>query len=319
MTTESDFIHNLKSKYALGRVGDDCAVLPKDGSTDLLLTADMLIEDIDFRLAWTKPEYLGHKSLAVSLSDVAAMGGDPRWAMISIGVPAGLWETDFVDRFYSGWFDLARTFGVELVGGDISRSPERLVIDSIAGGEVPSGKAIMRSGAKAGDAVFVTGRLGAAAGGLELLERGFTIDPELPDLTADLLLRQLQPLPQLLIAKQLQLLGVVTSMVDISDGLSSDLQHLCDQSGTGVSILAECIPIATELGNFFHSDDSRAMALHGGEDFELLFTTNERHASALDSFPVTRIGTVTGDAGSVELISRGETTTLAPQGYQHFR
>ncbi|HVF47459.1 MAG TPA: thiamine-phosphate kinase [Pyrinomonadaceae bacterium] len=318
MSSEFDFIYHLRSKYAVPRIGDDCAVLPKNDATDLLLTADMLIEDIDFRLDWTEPEYLGHKSLAVSLSDIAAMGGKPVWAMVSIGVPASLWETDFLDRFYTGWFDLARTFGVELVGGDISRSPERLFIDSIAGGEVPSGKSLMRSGAKAGDAVFVTGRLGAAAGGLKLLERGFIIDPELPDLTRDLLSKQLQPQPQVMLANRLQTLGIVASMIDVSDGLSSDLRHLCDQSGTGASIFAERIPVSTELGSFFHSDDCREMALHGGEDFELLFTIDESNATALDSLPVTRIGEMTADAGSILLISAGQRKILEPRGYQHF-
>src|SRR5688500_12282850 len=125
MVNEFEFIQNIKSKFRLKHVGDDCAVLPKDDSIDSLLTADLLIEDIDFRLEWTTPEFLGHKALAVSLSDIAAMGGSPKWSMLSLGVSEKLWKSDFLDRFYNGWFELAAQYDVELVGGDISRSPDK--------------------------------------------------------------------------------------------------------------------------------------------------------------------------------------------------
>jgi len=277
MLNEFEFIDSLRSKYHLSKIGDDCAVLPKDGESDLLLTADMLVEDIDFRLEWTTPEFLGHKALAVSLSDIAAMGGKPVWAMLSLGVPENIWQTDFVERFYEGWFALAREFDVELVGGDISRSPEKLVVDSVVGGEVPAGQAILRSGAEVGDVIFVTDTLGGAAGGLKLLERGFLILDELPDLTANMLLRQLKPMPQIIATKRLRKQGVVTSMIDVSDGLSSDLHHLCRQSGVGARIAADRLPVEPDLGNYFHSDDSFQMALNGGEDFALLFTANQKN------------------------------------------
>src|SRR5205085_65830 len=139
MTSEFEFIDRMKSKYGLTRIGDDCAVLPKDDLTDTVITADMLVEDIDFRLDWATPGQIGLKALAVSLSDIAAMGGDPKWAMLSVGVSEKLWKTDFLDLFYSGWHALAAQFGVELIGGDVSRTPEHIVIDSIVGGEVPNG------------------------------------------------------------------------------------------------------------------------------------------------------------------------------------
>ncbi|MBK8304754.1 MAG: hypothetical protein IPK98_15660 [Chloracidobacterium sp.] len=153
----------------------------------------MLVEDIDFRLDWTTPEFLGHKALAVSLSDIAAMGGTPNWAMLTIGIPESLWNTDFIDRFYDGWFALAAEFDVELVGGDVSKVPDKLVIDSIVGGECSKGKAILRSTAEPGDAIFVTGTLGGAAGGLRLLEDGVRFDDLLPIEQRDLILKQLQP------------------------------------------------------------------------------------------------------------------------------
>src|SRR5436190_1700034 len=164
MKSEFEFINDLKSRFSLDKVGDDCAVLPKDDKTDLLVTADLLIEDIDFRLEWTTPEFLGHKALAVSLSDIAAMSGTPKWALLSIGVAENLWKTDFLDRFYAGWHKLAAKYELELVGGDISRSHDKLVIDSIVGGEVQHGKAILRSGAKPGDGIYISGTLGGAAG-----------------------------------------------------------------------------------------------------------------------------------------------------------
>ena len=163
MPTEFQFIENLKIKYSLPKIGDDCAVLPKDSRTDLVITTDLLVEDIDFRLDWSKPEFIGHKALAVSLSDVAAMGAKPVWSMVSIGVPEHIWKSDFVDEFYLGYMNLAKLYGVELVGGDISKTPDKIVIDSIAAGEVEKGKAILRSGAKVGDLIFVTGELGGAA------------------------------------------------------------------------------------------------------------------------------------------------------------
>ena len=148
MRSEFDFIQNIKQEYGLEHVGDDCAVLPKDSETDMVVTADMLVEDIDFRLEWTTPEALGHKALAVSLSDVAAMGAEPKWAMLSLGVPEQLWSSSFLDQFYEGWHTLAERYGVELIGGDVSRVPSKLVIDSVVGGETPKGRAIRRSGAR---------------------------------------------------------------------------------------------------------------------------------------------------------------------------
>ena len=315
MRSEFQFIDDLKSKYSLEKVGDDCAVLPKDDKTDLLVTADLLAEDIDFRLEWTIPEFLGHKALAVSLSDIAAMGGSPKWALMSLGVPEGLWNTDFLDRFYDGWHKLARKYDVELVGGDVSRSPDKLIIDSIAGGEVVKNRALLRSTAKPGDLIYVTDTLGGAAGGLKLLERGFAYDSGSPDHTSDLLLRQLHPEPYLLSAKRLSELDIVTAMIDISDGLSSDLGHICRASGVGGVIDAEVLPLHGDLRHHFPAEQCLDMALNGGEDYQLLYTVSAKDA---DRASGTRIGEIIPKKGEVDIILKGSRQELPAGGFEHF-
>ncbi len=318
MLSEFEFIGNIKSKYGLGKIGDDCAVLPKNSETDLLLTADMLVEDIDFLLDWTTPEFLGHKALAVSLSDIASMGGTPKWAMLSIAVAENLWKTDFLDRFYAGWFALANEHGVELIGGDVSRSPDKLVIDSTVCGEVAKGKAILRSTAKPGDAIFVSGTLGGAAGGLKLLENGYGHGKHTSDFLQNLILKQLKPQPQTGLAKLLHTHGIATAMIDVSDGLSSDLFHLCKQSYVGAKIYAEKVPINEGLVRHFPTIECLQMALDGGEDFELLFTVDEKDISLLNSPAVTLIGEITANIDIIELTDEGTSSILKPGGYRHF-
>jgi thiamine-monophosphate kinase len=330
MTSEFEFITNLKNKsskfpQSIIRVGigDDCAVLAKDAKTDLVITTDLLVEDVDFRLDWTKPEFLGHKALAVSLSDVGAMGAKPVWAMLSIGVPESVWNTGFVDEFYKGWFALAKKFNVELIGGDVSRTPGKIVIDSIAAGETRKGKAVLRSGAKAGDLIFVTGALGGAARGLELLEKGEKVKKGAKNFVQNLLLRQLKPNPQVEIGQILGAKNLATAMIDLSDGISSDLKHLCRASKVGAKIFAEKVPFDKNLEAVTKSFQEKLnCALNGGEDFELLFTVSRkkkfRLEKELQNFPFSCIGEVTANAEIIELIKDVETTVLEPKGFRHF-
>src|SRR6267142_5737847 len=153
-------------------IGDDAAVLKSFTGTDVVICTDLLVEDIDFRRDTTRPNQLGHKALAVSLSDIAAMGARPRWALVSIGVPNSIWDSGFVDQFYEGFFQLADRFSVKLIGGDLSRTPEKIVVNSIAIGECLLEREVFRSGANPGDQIYVTGFLGDAAAGLRLIERG---------------------------------------------------------------------------------------------------------------------------------------------------
>lgn len=316
MKSEFQFIRHIKDKFSLRYTGDDCAVLPKDKDMDLLITADLLMEDVDFRMEWATPVDIGHKSLAVSLSDIAAMGGTPTFAMLTLGVPEHLWNSDFLDEFYSGWHSLAQKYGVELVGGDVSAS-ENLVIDSIVLGEVPANKAILRSGAKAGDAIFVSGTLGAAAGGLKLLE---SIDgtKKSEDLAGKMIAKQLRPEPQVALGKLLQQLGFITALIDVSDGLSSDLAHICDASGVGAEIDAASLPIERSLVNFFDDAERTELALHGGEDFELLFTVPPKHVDAIDRSNATHIGYITENVGKVEILVDEKKVELTPAGFSHF-
>ena len=318
MRSEFDFIYHIKKSYGLDRVGDDCAVLPKSDQADLLITADMLVEDVDFRLGWTTPEFLGHKALAVSLSDIAAMGGRPTFAMLSIGVPERLWNGEFLDTFYTGWHCLAREFGVELVGGDVSRVPDKLVIDSIVLGEAGRGRAIPRSGAKPGDKIYVSGRLGGAAGGLFLLESGNRHGQELNPVEQGLIDRQLRPRPRLDISHAIAKVGA-SAMIDLSDGLSSDLAHICESSGVGARIFFDRLPIDDRLAPVFDSDDRRLhFALDGGEDFELLFTLDAEKILPVGSGDLTCIGEITANSGKIELIRDGVASEIKPKGFQHF-
>jgi len=320
---EFGFLENLKKHFKFGKIGDDCAVLASGPEHDLLLTADLLVEDVDFRIGWTSPESLGHKAVAVSLSDIAAMGGEPAWSLISIAARAKLFENGFFERFYIGAKQIADRFGVEIVGGDLSETSGPITIDSIAAGKCPKDGAVLRSGARPGDLVWVSGPLGGAAAGLLLLESGGK--PGIGSSAAkDLADKQLQPTPQVMLGKILQTRLLATSMIDLSDGLSSDLGHICDESGTGARIESSAIPVdpsladlEEELGSAWPYS-SLSLALNGGEDFELLFTAAREHSNELESLGCVRIGEITDSAGSMTLIENGSERPLERRGFRHF-
>ncbi len=318
MRSEFDFIQNIKKKYGLNKVGDDCAVLPKDAKTDMVITADMLVEDIDFRLDWTTPELIGAKALAISLSDIAAMGAKPVFALISLGLPKAVWETDFNDKFYKGFLTVARHYNVEMIGGDLSRTPDKIVIDSTVIGNIAKGKAILRSGAKPGDSIYVTGELGGASAGLMLLESGCRYSTS-NDRKKQLITRQLRPIPQIKTGEQLSALGLATAMIDLSDGVSSDLLHICTMSGVGARIYCENLPYDRNLDELsFNSAQQAGLALNGGEDFELLFTGDEKQISNANLPGITRIGEITANVGIIEVVDQKGVSFLQPKGFRHF-
>lgn len=310
-------------------IGDDAASLAQKAGRETLITTDLLVEDVDFRLSTTTPRALGHKALAVSLSDIAAMGARPLWALVSAGVPPKVWASGFLEQFYEGFFALAEAHGVVLVGGDLSSTPERIVIDSIVLGETKRGRSVMRAGARVGDQIFVTGSLGGAAAGLRLLEAGARL-PRTPPKTArtrareQLLLRQLSPAPRVAWGRLLGERRLATAMIDVSDGLSSDLAHLCRASGVGARIEAALLPVDPAIERAgIDAREALPLALDGGEDFELLFTVGRRNASKLpaevEGVGLTRIGEVTAEAGRVRLLVEGRAQTLRPGGFEHFR
>ncbi|HEX8499648.1 MAG TPA: thiamine-phosphate kinase [Pyrinomonadaceae bacterium] len=348
---EFDFIERLRrrelsrstedkhSALLLG-IGDDAALLSPRAGFDTVITADMLVEGVDFRLepGWSSPRDLGHKALAVSLSDVAAMGARPRFCLLSIGVPRALWRGGFAEEFYGGVRGLARRHGVRIVGGDTSGTPGGVVVDSVVLGEVRRGRALARGGARAGDQIFVTGTLGGAAAGLKILEnfRAGNRPPSarrfLPASSAKntltraargLVLRQTRPLPRVEWGALLGEGRLASALIDLSDGLSSDLAHVCRASGVGARVEAPLLPLDPRLrAAGFGADEALALALDGGEDFELLFTVGPRKASLLPrevaGVRITRVGEVTAERGKVRLVGDGRARLLRPGGFEHF-
>src|SRR5215213_2458477 len=334
--SEFDFINSLRqrarsltSQSLVAGIGDDAAVFRSPPGKETVITADLLVEDIDFRRTTTPPYLLGHKALAVSLSDIAAMGARPLWSIVSIGVPDDVWQTDFVERLYDGLLALANRYGVELIGGDTSRTPDNIVIDSTVIGECAAGMSVMRSGAKPGEQVFVTGSLGAAAAGLRLIERGAHLaEQNLGDEDSQkldhILLRQLRPEPRVGWGMVLGEERLATSMIDLSDGLSSDLNHLCEASGVGALIDSALLPVDDRVQELCgrRALDPLQLALHGGEDFELLFTVKPEKAARLprkvDGVEITRIGTIQSSSEGVKISEASRTWELKPGGWRHF-
>lgn len=333
--TEFDFIDSLRRRVAstsdslIAGIGDDAAVFRGSAGKETVITADLLVEDVDFRRTTTPPYLLGHKVLAVSLSDIAAMGARPLWSLISIGVPEDVWQTDFVDLLYDGLMNLAHRYGVQLIGGDTSRTHENIVIDSVVAGECAAGTAVMRSGAKPGDQIFVTGSLGAAAAGLRLIERGAHLaEQNLADEDSQkldhILLRQLRPEPRVGWGIVLGEERLATAMIDLSDGLSSDLNRLCTAGSVGALIDSALLPIdnsVTELCGR-RALDPLQLALHGGEDFELLFTVKPADVPRLprrvDGVEIKRVGEIIAAHEGVKITEGTRVWELKPGGWKHF-
>ena len=309
-----------KHSTLLKGIGDDAAVLRPRAGFDLVLTADLLVEGVDFRLGkgWTTPRDLGHKALAVSLSDAAAMGARPRFCLLSLGVPRARWRGRFLEELYEGVRGLAGAYGVRIVGGDTSRTPDGVVIDSVVVGEVRRGRALTRGGARPGDQIFVTGSLGGAAAGLKLLEGGRART------SRGLVARQRRPEPRVEWGALLSEKGLATALIDLSDGLSSDLAHVCRESSVGARVEAENLPLDPLLTQTkVDADEAIRLALDGGEDFELLFTASPRQAARLPrevgGVRVTRVGEVTAERGKIRLARAGHSALLKPGGFEHFR
>jgi thiamine-monophosphate kinase len=293
-------------------VGDDAALLRVSDDMELAVSTDMLVSGTHF-FPEADPFLLGHKTLAVNLSDLAAMGVVPRWATLALSLPSA--DADWLRSFSAGFFALADEYSVELVGGDTTRGPLNLSVTIM--GEVPRGKALRRSGAQAGDDIWVSGTLGEAALGLAHLQGKIAL-PE--DARVCCLAALHQPQPR--VALGLELLGIANSAIDISDGLLADLKHILECSHVGAEIEFDAIPTAVP-----HDIDEtlfRHCVLSGGDDYELCFTAaaakrSEIEAAALKlQLPLTRIGSIIAGHDCTVRAADGSVMTTKENGYDHF-
>jgi thiamine-monophosphate kinase len=303
-------------------IGDDAAVLPLAPDRHLVFTVDALVEGVHFRRGWAAPADVGYKALAAAVSDVAAMGGVPRHAVVSLVAPPDT-AVRWVEELYRGLAAAAEEFAVGVVGGNVARTDGPVVVDVAVVGEVEPDLCLRRDGARPGDLVVVTGTLGRSRGGLEVLRRGVR-DPR----GEPLVRAYLRPAPRLAEARAVALSGWATAMMDISDGLSTDVARMCAASGAGVRLDASAVPVdpavralADRIGG-----DAVALALDGGEDYELLVAVPPDHARAL----VERVHSLTGTAATVvgvftpphqgrTVLRDGAVRPLQDGGWDHFR
>jgi thiamine-monophosphate kinase len=322
-----DEIRRRAVRAALGGVslgiGDDCALLAPRRGEELAVTTDLSIAGRHFRLDWHQPEAVGHRALARGLSDLAAMGARPVAAFLSLGLPRELTTASarrpaWVQRFLDGLMALAELHKTPLAGGDLAESPVA-VADIILVGAVPRGRALLRSGAKPGDLLYVTGALGGAAAGLarlaELASPGGANPPRIPKRLEALLAPHLYPQPRIPQGLRLQRRGLASAALDVSDGLSTDLSHLCKESKVAAEVDAALVPLG--LGA------NLTQALNGGEDYELLFTApaTARMPRSIAGVKITRIGRIVkprAGHASITLLTQQGPKPLEARGWEHF-
>jgi thiamine-monophosphate kinase len=341
---ENEFVKWLRRRWPerapgleLG-IGDDAAILRTPRDRDLVLTSDLSIENVHFRLDLHPPRTIGHRALARSLSDLAAMGAIPRFALLSLAFPQRT-ERSWIAAFYEGFGGLAEQFGVKLIGGDTSVTHDGLLIaDLIAVGEVDRGHALRRRGANPGDRLFVTGQLGFAALGLALLKRGAPANVtrgRVRGAHRAALRAHLYPEPRCAIGRYLATHRMASAAIDISDGFARDLGRLCESSACGARIWQDCLPLIAPVAMRSRDRASASrktvalefdpldFGLHGGEDYELLFTVPpskySRVPRSIAAIKIHEIGEITADR-TLRVISPDETeSVLEPRGYDHFR
>ena len=315
-----------KSRMLALGIGDDCAVLRPPPGRDLVVTTDLSLEQVHFRRDWHPPESVGHRSLARGLSDLAAMGARPEAVFLSLAVPREL-SGRWVERFLDGLLILAQRYGAPLAGGDLAESPGGaskdgkglVTADIVLLGSVPSGGALLRSGAQAGDILYVSGKLGGAAAELRALEKCPAAFRKKDKARHP----HLYPEPRIDLGRKLLKAGLATAAIDLSDGLSTDLAHICEECGLAAVVDREAVPIDPDPRLGATLED----ALHGGEDYELLFTARPKAVipAKLAGVRLHAIGRMTAPrrkrSGPLMEIcdSHGKRTALAPGGWEHFR
>ncbi|MEP7328061.1 MAG: thiamine-phosphate kinase [Betaproteobacteria bacterium] len=297
--------------------GDDAAVVRVAPGCELAISVDMLVEGRHF-LGDVDPEALGHKTLAVNLSDLAAMGAKPRWALLAGALPRV--DEAWLAAFTRGFFALADRYDVTLIGGDTTRGPLNLCVTII--GELPAGAALTRAGAKSGDDLYVSGTLGEAALALAAMQGRTQLDDAA---LAALRQRLLRPEPRIALGQSLR--GIATAALDLSDGLTGDLAHILSASKVGATILLDALPLPTALTTRLVGGErglALQCALAGGDDYELCFTVPPAMRAAVAgvaqalALPVTRIGAITAEAGLVVRDAQGDALPALPRAWDHF-
>jgi thiamine-monophosphate kinase len=304
--------------------GDDAAVIEPGRRTRLVLTTDALVEHVHFSRAWSSPADIGYKALAVNLSDLAAMGAVPRWALVSLALPA-TFEVDAAEALMSGLADLAAPHGVSIAGGNLTRSPGPLIVDVTAGGEVSPRKWLTRGGAKSGDELWLSGSVGGARAGLEMLGEAGGAGLDSPDAIA-CVARHRRPEPRVRLGVAVARAGAARAAMDLSDGLADAVRQLARASRCGARVEADAIPLDVGARAWWvgRGLDAVATAVAGGEDYELLLAVPPRWAGRLRQVrrrvtrpSLTRIGTLTR-AETLVLVRNGR-EEVWPEGYEHFR
>lgn len=299
--------------------GDDAAVLEPARNERLVVTTDAVVEGVHFSRTHSTPADIGHRVLAVNLSDLAAMAATPRWALLSMVLPGALPVAD-AEGLVDGLASLARRYGVSVAGGNITRTDGPLVVDVTAGGEAAPRRWLTRGGGRPGDALYVSGTLGAAAAGLEMLRTG-TAGPDPVCIE-----RHVRPEPRVRLGVAMGRARAARAAIDLSDGLGDALRQVAASGGTGIRIEAEALPIEPGAKAWWEARgvDPVAAAVAGGDDYELLFAVSRRQAGALRSVrrqvsapPLTKIGELTKDPRELVLVRNGKTEAL-PEGFEHF-
>jgi thiamine-monophosphate kinase len=310
----------VRSEGIIKAMGDDCAVLKSTDGSAILLTTDMLVEDVHFKCDQTTPILLGRKSLAVNISDIAAMGGNPKEALVAIAIPEET-EIEFLDGLYDGIKSIAAEYDINLLGGDTVSSPENLVISITLMGEAAEDEVLYRSGASVGDIIFLTGTVGSSAAGLDIAveKRRFA--------KKDLLLAaHFDPVPHVKAGLIMASSKAANSLIDVSDGVASDLRHICTESGVGAIIEFARVPVTQLLREYCKKYDLslEELALHGGEDYVLLGTAPEKSVKNLEKalksddcsfFPV---GEIVEERRIMLKDLKGDIRELTARGYDHF-
>lgn len=305
-------------------IGDDAAVIRINEHRALLITGDIQVENQHFRMKNISSYQLGRRAMAVNLSDIAAMGGQPTYALVSLGFPKSFHLSDF-DELFRGMKDELAVFSAYIIGGNLSITQKELIIDITLLGEASPDHVLTRSGARPGDRIFVTGNLGESGAGFYVLKKyGKNYHREFHNLVQ----KHLQPVPRVEIGQRIAQSGFATAMIDVSDGIASDLNHICTMSGVGAEIYQERIPLPDGIDKvtYFSGKSTLYLAIHSGEDYELLFTMKPDSPDTIihsisneTGIAITEIGKILTIESGFQLIDlQNRRVPIQPKGWDHF-